>query len=113
MKNNLSLIILLIFIILSCMIISLRIGFRIKEVNKQKESLNKGRTHLPFVHDKDLLETIASNEGVFISNLPRDKLLQKKAVLFILNHTNEYDKDEQIEALDYLYMKKKEGKNDE
>ena len=36
MKNNLSLIILLIFIILSCLIISLRIWFRIKEVNKQK-----------------------------------------------------------------------------
>ena len=109
MKNNLSLIILLIFIILSCLIISLRIWFRIKEVNKQKESLNKGRAHLPFVHDKNLLETIASNEGVFISDLPRDKLLQKKAVLFILNHTDDYDKDEQLKALDYLYMKKKEG----
>lgn len=109
MKNNLSLIILLIFIILSCLIISLRIWFRIKEVNKQKESLNKGRLLLPFVHDKDLLETIASNEGVFISDLPRDKLLQKKAVLFILNHTDDYDKDEQLKALDYLYMKKKEG----
>lgn len=110
MENNLSLIILLIFIILSCLIISLRIWFRIKEVNKQKESLNKGRVHLPFVHDKDLLETIASNEGVFISDLPRDKLLQKKSILFILNHTDEYDKDEQLKALDYLYMKKKEGK---
>lgn len=71
--------------------------------------MNKGRAHLSFVHDKNLLETIASNEGVFISDLPRDKLLQKKAVLFILNHTDEYDKDEQIKALDYLYMKKKEG----
>lgn len=109
MENNLSLIILLIFIILSCLIISLRIWFRIKEVNKQKESLNKGRGYLPFVHDKDLLETIASNEGVFISDLPRDKLLQKKAVLFILNHTDKYDKEEQLKALDYLYMKKKEG----
>lgn len=109
MENNLSLIILLIFIILSCLIISLRICFRIKEVNKQKESLNKGRPLLPFVHDKDLLETIASNEGVFISDLPRDKLLQKKAILFILNHTDDYDKDEQLKALDYLYMKKKEG----
>lgn len=63
----------------------------------------------PFCYDKALLETIASNEGVFISDLPRDKLLQKKAVLFILNHTDDYDKDEQLKALDYLYMKKKEG----
>lgn len=68
--------------------------------------MNKGRAHLPFVHDKNLLETIASNEGVFISDLPRDKLLQKKAILFILNHSNEYDKNEQLTALDYLYMKK-------
>lgn len=109
MKNNLSLIILLIFIILSCLIIGLRIWFRIKEVNKQKQSLNKGRAYLPFSHKKSLLETIATNECVFISDLPRDKLLQKKAVLFILNHTDEYDKDEQIKSLDYLYMKKKEG----
>ena len=109
MKNNLSLIILPIFIILSCLIISLRIWFRIKKVNKQKQSLNKGRVYLPFVHNKDLLETIASNESVFISDLPRDKLLQKKAVLFILNHTDKYDKEEQLKALDYLYMKKKEG----
>ena len=101
MKNNLSLIILLIFIILSCLIIGLRIWFHNKEVNKQKESLNKGRAHLPFVHDKNLLETIASNEGVFISDLPRDKLLQKKAVLFILDHIDEYEKDEQIKSLEY------------
>ncbi|WP_281628142.1 hypothetical protein [Traorella massiliensis] len=74
-----------------------------KTIIEQRESTSS------FVHDKDLLETIASNEGVFISDLPRDKLLQKKAVLFILNHTDEYDKDEQIKALDYLYMKKKEG----
>ena len=105
MKNNLSFIILLIFIILSCLIISLRIGGRIKEVNKQKESLNKGRGALPFVHDKDLLEKIASKEGVFISDLPRNDLLQKKAILFILDHTDEYGKDEQLEAIDYLYMK--------
>lgn len=110
MNNNLSFITLIVFIILSCLIISLRIWFRIKETNKQKESLNKGRAFLPFVYDKDLLETIASNEGVFISDLPRNELLRKKAILFILEHSAKYDKEEQLEALDYLYMKKKEGK---
>lgn len=97
------------FIFLSFLIIALRICFRIKEVNKQKESLNKGRTHLPFSRKNSLLETIASNEGVFISDLPRNEYLQKKAILFILQHSKEYKKEEQIKALDYLYMKKKEG----
>lgn len=108
MENNHSFVILLIFIILSCLIISLRFLFRIKEVNKQKESLNKGRANLPFIHDKNLLETIASKEGVFICDLPKDDLLQKKAVLFILQHAEEYEKKEALEALDYLFMRKNE-----
>lgn len=108
MENNHSFVILLIFIILSCLIISLRFWFRSKDVNKQKESLNKGRANLPFIHDKNLLETIASKEGVFICNLPKDDLLQKKAVLFILQHAEEYEKKEALEALDYLYMRKNE-----
>lgn len=102
MKNNLSLIILLIFIILSCLIINLRIWFRIKEVNKQKQSLNKGRAHLPFVHE-ELLERIANKYDVFISDLPRNRNLQREAVKFIIKHTSDYSRNEIIEALDYLY----------
>lgn len=110
MENNHSFIILLVFLIFSCLIISLRFWFRSKDVNKQKESLNKGRANLPFVHEKNLLETIASKEGVFISDLPRDDLLQEKAVLFILQHAEEYEGNETLEALDYLYMRKNEGR---
>ena len=103
MKNNLSLIILLIFIILSCLIISLRIWFRIKEVNKQKESLYKGRAYLPFVVHEELLEIIANKYDVFISDLPRNRNLQREAVKFIIKHVSDYSRKEIIEALDYLY----------
>ena len=53
--------------------------------------------------DEELLEIIANKYDVFISDLPRNRNLQREAVKYIIKHANEYSRKEIIEALDYLY----------
>ena len=93
------------FLITACIILILKIYHAVKLSKRNRIQTIRGRNFLPLNNndDNELLEIIANKYDVFISDLPRNRNLQREAVKYIIKHANEYSRKEIIEALDYLY----------
>lgn len=105
MNDNLSYILLFIAIIFS--ILCLKTWYIVRKIQKQQINLRKGSDDLPFLFKENLLDDIAQEYSVFISDLPLNNILQRLSVKYILEHVSEYSIEEELEALDYLYSKSK------
>lgn len=93
------------FLITACIILILKVYHAVKLSKRNRIQTIRGRNFLPLNNndDNELLEIIANKYDVFISDLPRNRNLQREAVKYIIKHANEYSRKEIIEALDYLY----------
>lgn len=91
------------FLITSFIILMLKIYYAVKLSKRNRIQTIRGRNFLPLNNNEELLEIIANKYDVFISDLPRNRNLQREAVKFIIIHASDYSRKEIIEALDYLY----------
>lgn len=91
------------FLITACIILILKVYHAVKLSKRNRIQTIRGREFLPLNNNEELLEIIANKYDVFISDLPRNRNLQRESVKYIIKHANEYSRKEIIEALDYLY----------
>ena len=91
------------FLITACIILILKVYHAVKLSKRNRIQTIRGREFLPLNNNEELLEIIANKYDVFISDLPRNRNLQREAVKYIIKHANEYSRKEIIKALDYLY----------
>ncbi len=101
--NNIIFVIL--FLVLCNLVLSLyflRCFLKRNEVKTEKEELEEVNS-INIYRGTDILDTLAGKYGVLVSDLPRDKFLQRRAIIYVLQHMEEYKFTEILEALDYLY----------